>query len=166
MNKNNKVKNAVLAVLLSIIAVTVVFYVSIYGYNNRIAKSLEYKLRSCQLPEKTELIDSESVAEKVFGNGNGMQWFGMILVKSDLDEKELLDWYSERLEPDESCELEVLEQKSPLVFKDVQTDMLYIFDDCGDSEENCFQVRIFKSSVSGLEESFSEKLLNLDFRAH
>ena len=159
-------KKVIIAVLLIIIAGTSVFYIFICNYNTKIAKTLELTLLNCPLPEETELIDSANVAGKVFGNGNGMQWFGMILVKSDLNENELFEWYGDQLNLDENTELEVLKQDNPAMFKDVDTDKLYIFDDFKEYEDYCFQVRIFKNSVSGLEESFLEKLLNLDFRAH
>ena len=45
--------------------------------------------------EKTELIESISRAGKLTGNGNGMQYFGAILIQSELSLKELDDYYSD-----------------------------------------------------------------------
>ena len=37
-----------------------------------------------RLPKNTELIESIYKAGKLVGNGNGMQYFGVILIKSEL----------------------------------------------------------------------------------
>ena len=41
------------------------------------------------------MVSSYSVAGKVVGNGNGMQYFGAILIESELTLEELSDYYSE-----------------------------------------------------------------------
>lgn len=46
------------------------------------------------MPEKTKIIDSVSLAGKLVGNGNGMQYFGAILLKSKLSLNDLEDYYS------------------------------------------------------------------------
>lgn len=46
------------------------------------------------LPEKTELIESILRAGKLTGNGNGMQYFGAILIRSDFSLEELDAYYS------------------------------------------------------------------------
>lgn len=56
---------------------------------------MEKKLCETPLPEKTELIESISRAGKLTGNGNGMQYFGAILIQSELSLKELDDYYSD-----------------------------------------------------------------------
>ena len=63
--------------------------------NNNIAYKVEKKLCETPLPEKTELIESISRAGKLTGNGNGMQYFGAILIQSELSLKELDDYYSD-----------------------------------------------------------------------
>ena len=45
------------------------------------------------LPKQTEYIESAYLAGKLTGNGNGMQYFGAILVKSDLSVDELAAYY-------------------------------------------------------------------------
>lgn len=62
--------------------------------NNHYAKLVEKELRGTPLPEKTEIIDSVSRTGKLVGNGNGMQYFGAILLKSKLSLDELEDYYS------------------------------------------------------------------------
>ena len=63
--------------------------ISIPLINNHTAYKVEKKLCETPLPEKTELIESISRAGKLTGNGNGMQYFGAILIRSDLSLEEL-----------------------------------------------------------------------------
>ena len=55
----------------------------------------EKMLCETPLPEQTELIEAISKAGKLTGNGNGMQYFGAILIKSELSLEELDAYYSE-----------------------------------------------------------------------
>ena len=69
--------------------------ISIPLINNHTAYKVEKKLCETPLPEKTELIESISRAGKLTGNGNGMQYFGAILIRSDLSLEELETYYSD-----------------------------------------------------------------------
>ncbi len=69
--------------------------ISIPLVNNHIAYKVEKALCEIPLPEETEMIESLSRAGKLTGNGNGMQYFGAILIKSDLPLEELNAYYSE-----------------------------------------------------------------------
>ena len=69
--------------------------ISISFINNNIAYKVEKELCETPLSEKTELIESISRAGKLTGNGNGMQYFGAILIQSELSLKELDDYYSD-----------------------------------------------------------------------
>ena len=62
--------------------------------NNHTAYKVEKALCEIPLPEETELIESLSQAGKLTGNGNGMQYFGAILIRSDLSLEELDAYYS------------------------------------------------------------------------
>lgn len=61
--------------------------------NNATAKAVERELRSTPLPERTTCIDSLSKAGKLNGNGNGMQYFGAMLVESELSLEALDEYY-------------------------------------------------------------------------
>ena len=61
--------------------------------NNLIAFDVKRKLIALPLPESTQIIDSKSYAGKLEGCGNGMQYFGAILIKSDLSLKALNEFY-------------------------------------------------------------------------
>lgn len=63
--------------------------------NNNIAYKVEKALCEIPLPEETELIESLSQAGKLTGNGNGMQYFGAILIRSELSLEELDAYYSD-----------------------------------------------------------------------
>ena len=63
--------------------------------NNYTAYKVEKALCEIPLPEETELIESLSQAGKLTGNGNGMQYFGAILIKSELSLEELDAYYSD-----------------------------------------------------------------------
>lgn len=63
--------------------------------NNHTAYKVEKALCEIPLPEETELIESLSQAEKLTGNGNGMQYFGAILIRSELSLEELDAYYSD-----------------------------------------------------------------------
>ncbi len=80
------------------VALLVGFIISIPLVNNGSAKDVEKSLTDIALPEDTELVESISEAGKLVGNGNGMQYFGAILVKSELSEEELNAYYSEKLD--------------------------------------------------------------------
>lgn len=68
--------------------------VSVPLINDHSAYKVEKRLRETPLPERTELIESLSRAGKLTGNGNGMQYFGAILIRSDLSIGELEAYYS------------------------------------------------------------------------
>ena len=70
-------------------------FVSVSVYNNYCAYNVEKMLCETPLPEQTELIEAISKAGKLTGNGNGMQYFGAILIKSELSLEELDAYYSE-----------------------------------------------------------------------
>ena len=63
--------------------------------NNNIAYKVEKALCEIPLPEETELIESLSQAGELTGNGNGMQYFGAILIRSELSLEELDAYYSD-----------------------------------------------------------------------
>ena len=64
--------------------------ISIPLINNHTAYKVEKALCEIPLPEEPELIESLSQDGKLTGNGNGMQYFGAILIRSDLSLEELL----------------------------------------------------------------------------
>ena len=86
--------------------------ISISFINNNIAYKVEKELCETPLPEKTELIESISRAAKLTGNGNGMQYFGAILIRSDLSLEELDAYYSGYRSNEWECLVETQEGQS------------------------------------------------------
>lgn len=81
-------------VIMVFIAVLLLFFAVVVPIiNNAIALDVEKELKKLPLPDKTELIESTSIAGKITGNGNGMQYFGAVLLKSDLSLEELNTYY-------------------------------------------------------------------------
>ena len=62
--------------------------------NNFCAYMVERELLETPLPEQTVVIESISRAGKLTGNGNGMQYFGALLIQSELTLEQLEDFYS------------------------------------------------------------------------
>ena len=87
-------KKIIIFVFLIFIGI-IVMYLYINISNDEIAKKLEKKLLSTDLPNNTEIIDSISVSGKLVGNGNGMQYFGAILIKTDLSKNDLDEYYNQ-----------------------------------------------------------------------
>ncbi len=85
-------------IVVAIIVLLVVFLSSIPFINNYLASRIATEIEEIPLPEKTTYIESVSRADKMVGNGNGIQYLGAVLIKSELSIEELKDFYSEHKE--------------------------------------------------------------------
>ena len=154
-----KIIGVVFIIFLSMI---VLFYAVIYVVNDHIAKRMERQLLECPLPPNSEIIDSASIAGKLQGNGNGMQWFGIILIKSEMDEVELSKWYNSSVNIEGTDdEIYVIKQETPKIFEYGN----YRFKNYS-GEDHCYQIRLFRNISVGFEASIWEELLNYDLRGH
>ena len=104
MKKHKKSKIVIITIAVFLLISPILFNIAIMIVNDLIAVSVKNDLQKLPLPENTEIICSYSVAGKVVGNGNGMQYFGAILIKSELSLDELSEYYF-------SFNIEVREQK-------------------------------------------------------
>lgn len=84
--------------------------VSVPLVNDFSAKNVKKSLVEIALPDDTQMVESISKAGKLVGNGNGMQYFGAILIKSEKTLDELFDYYSQKL-----AGVVVKEQKSQII---------------------------------------------------
>lgn len=85
----------VLAFLIAVVMILIVGLCILAPFmNNRAAEQVAEDLQSIPLPEKTELVEVQSTAGKLVGNGNGMQYFGAILIKSELSLATLEAYYT------------------------------------------------------------------------
>lgn len=81
-----------IAAAIALVAV-IALPLTITTVNNNAAHDAELRLTALPLPEGAELLDSMSQAGKFFGNGNGMQYLGAILIRSDQTASELQSFY-------------------------------------------------------------------------
>lgn len=91
--------------ILAVICIVVVVSgnIAVTIVNNNAAKDVEERLRKLPLPENAELVDSVSQAGKVTNHANGMQYYGAILIKSDLTLNELRDFYAKKSKYEGDC---------------------------------------------------------------
>ncbi len=109
-----KITMAITAILCG----TVIFFIAAIPVgNDNAAKRTAEDILSVPLPEKTNYIESKYLAGKLVGNGNGMQYFGAILIKSKLPLDELQGYYSSYadnewtyvVEPQQHSKIDVIE---------------------------------------------------------
>lgn len=81
--------------IIPIILLIVVFAGSVPFVNDFFAKNVENSLVEIALPENTQMVESVSKAGKLVGNGNGMQYFGAMLIKSEQTLEELAAYYAD-----------------------------------------------------------------------
>lgn len=87
-------KKRITIISISVLALLLLsFIISVPLVNNYSAGCVEDELLNIQIPSDTVLVESLSRAGKLVGNGNGMQYFGALLVKSELSPQELADYY-------------------------------------------------------------------------
>lgn len=99
--------------------------------NNLSAWKTGQEVARLPLPPDTELIERFSRAGKLNGNGNGMQFLGGILIRSDLTLEELQDHYmslgdSYTVERQEKQELAMVEHDRVFLETDVSGGGYYI----------------------------------------
>lgn len=92
--QKDRIRHWIRVIMVFIAALLLFFAVVVPIINNAVALGVEKDLKKLPLPDKTELIESTSVAGKLSGNGNGMQYFGAVLLKSDLSLEELNSYYA------------------------------------------------------------------------
>lgn len=95
MKKLVTILKRILQSICIIIIIIIVAPILIYILNDRVANNTKKELLNVKLPNNTEIVDSILIAGKLTGNGNGMQYLGAILVKTDLSEEELKKYYNQ-----------------------------------------------------------------------
>lgn len=149
---------SILVILL--IALPIVSYFGIVVTNNSIANNIEKSLVEYKLPTNTELVDSISIAGKLTGNGNGMQYMGAILVESELNEEELNEYYSLDFEF-----IEVRKQETAKI--DYVHSSNYSFNGFSDAKkEEYYSVTCWDDDRREKYGKFISELLDFDIRGH
>lgn len=80
-------------------------------HNSYLANQLEVELMEMPLPERTVFIESVTATGKLDGNSGEMNFFGGMLIKSELSKKELNAYYSKMRE--DKDDYLIKEQSSP-----------------------------------------------------
>lgn len=86
-------KKIMISIITVILVGIVLFLMACPRVNDMTAEKVSEKLASTTLPERTEIVEQIDRAGKLCGNGNGMQFFGAILLKSELTQEELDQYY-------------------------------------------------------------------------
>lgn len=74
--------------------------------NDGIARSVVRELARIPLPAQTEMVETISAAGNLTGNGNKIQYFGALLLKSKLTERQLDEYYSTYRAEEWQCRVE------------------------------------------------------------
>ncbi|MCM1333694.1 MAG: hypothetical protein NC084_06035 [Bacteroides sp.] len=87
-------KKVILLILFIPLGVLALLFLLAPVLNDGAAKRTAEELADLPLPERSELVEIAYKAGKLTGSGNGMQYFGAILLKSELSPEELSEFYS------------------------------------------------------------------------
>lgn len=112
--------------------------------NDRTAENVAEEVRALPLPENTTYCESFSMAGKLIGNGNGIQYLGGILVESTLSLEDLRTFYSGTAEVkiQEGQELAAIEHGRYTLKTQVQDGSFYIIYAFGSGNEICRELDI------------------------
>ena len=131
-------KKVIKFVFLAYIILTVLFFISIPIVNDITALKVACDLKDIPMPENTEYVEKVFLAGKLSGNGNGMQYYGAILLKSDLSLDELQTYYKSFSDSPWNCVVKkqtdqtvVLEHGSLELKTDITEDNYYILSSWG-----------------------------------
>ncbi len=152
-------KGIIIGIIILLILLIIGLPLYIVLMNNEIANRTTEELANTQLPENTQMVDTISIAGKVSGNGNGMQYFGAVLLKTDLSEEELDTYYQQ-----------YRGNSSKFLIKKQETEKIEVIDKSGYhfqtfNEEDKEKYYILYSYGSA-DDMFLEDLLELDLRGH
>ena len=147
-------------IIIVLLLLPLVFDIAIMLTNTIIADRVETQLLEIELPEKTQLADSMSTAQKLYGNGNGMQYIGQLLVTTELTEEELIGYFNGINE-----EIQVKKLDSPVISEYIPKLEFKNFD----STKNNYMIELVKynpGTFKNYSESFFWKILDWDIRGH
>lgn len=93
--KRHPIGRILLLIPVVLIALLISLYIVCPFINDAVAENVVKEMKAKPLPEKTVIVEEISEAGKLVGNGNGMQYFGALLLKSDVPLEELKAYYSQ-----------------------------------------------------------------------
>lgn len=157
-----KKKWLILVIVIAVLLVSspIAAYMGIVVVNNGIANHVEKELKSYPLPADTIFLDSVSIAGKLVGNGNGMQYMGSVLVVSDWDQEQLYEYYSQAFD-----NVEVRKQESQVI--DFIDQSGYNFELYGDpNHHDHYSITCWGSPADVGLDKLATVLVYMDLRGH
>ena len=135
-------KRILIAIASAVFVAILSFIIAVSIMNDNFAKKTASDILSVPLPEKTTYIESISLAGKLVGNGNGMQYFGAILIQSELPLDTLQTYYSNYadnewtyiVEPQLDNKIKVIEHGYLNFGSDINGDGYFIVYSWGDTD--------------------------------
>ncbi len=118
--------------------------------NDAAAQQLESRVQQLPVPAGVEVIDSGWAAQRLSGTGNGMQYAGALLIRSQLDTAKLETAYA-----DISADAQVIATDDPRIERST-----LIFSDRHDLEQPDLFMVMLRNEPPG------SSILNLDLRGH
>ena len=124
------------------IIVILIFMISIPIVNDNIADKTAERIQQIELPDNTQYLETFSKAGKLSGNGNGMQYIGGILIKSDLSLQDLQSYYSRYAKNEWDCivakqtdqNISCIEHGTVSLNSDINGDTCYVVYSWGDND--------------------------------
>ena len=124
------------------IAAILIFMISIPIVNDNIADKTAERIQQIELPDNTQYLETFSKAGKLSGNGNGMQYIGGMLIKSDLSLQDLQSYYSRYAENEWDCivakqtdqNISCIEHGTVSLNSDINGDTCYVVYSWGDND--------------------------------
>lgn len=135
-------KKVLVAIVLTVVIIFFSVLIAAPIVNDNMAKKTANEFADLPLPNSTEFIEPIYKAGKLVGNGNGMQYLGAILIKSELSLEELKEYYSGYAEKEWNCIVEnqidtdviIMGEHTGLTFKtDIEGDNYFIVYSSGDN---------------------------------
>lgn len=96
MKQDLKTIGIILASIIGVIALYVFFFVIFFPYlHNQTLNRFSYELLSIPTPEKTQVVDSLTLAGHQTGNSNHCDYLAAQLIKTDLPKSEIEKFYKD-----------------------------------------------------------------------
>ena len=98
--------------LLPVICIGIIFLLLLISgpINDRVAANFVKDLKQKPLPENTVIVEENAIADRICGNGDGVQYCGVLLLKSELSLDELKEYYQSQFNDNE--DYNIVEYKS------------------------------------------------------
>ena len=114
----NKLKHNIGNVFFKILLLSPVIFIGIVilllvvsePINDYVAANYVKELKQKPLPENTVIVEENAIADRLCGNGDGVQYCGVLLLKSELSLDELKEYYQHQFKDNE--DYNIIEYKS------------------------------------------------------